>query len=1401
MIKEGFLMMKFNKRSLLMAALLVCLLLMLFSGTALASAPEDYAAVAQSSFSSTDGLTPSGDASLDASYSRIKIVPCAGNQVGGVFTTDKVSMGSNGFSLAAEVYCGAGTQADGFALVMAKNANECIPDAVGGSLGYKGMSDSIAVQYFTYSKSDIALGIDGDQNAEDDERTSVGFAVPTDGSVYMWVDYDAANTTLAVYASTTSTRPADPVTTYTIDLSSYSDYYIGVTSATGGNYQEYALAQWYYDDYYHSSSLKLDGSVLYTDTIAANGVIAQSAEDVTSTSATLRGVWGSGYDSGYTKGIEYYMAGDSENAIDLEAADDGTVDLSGLTVNTTYYYRAYVLDDLNNYSAEKSFTTLNTYTVTVTDGGHIGSDTAATAATVDDGTRVTVTAPAMEGKIFDYWEVSGTSVSTDNPYKFTVTDDVTLTAVYFDGFAGSGTEANPFQITDKDDLALLSDLVAGGYDFAGQYFIVTQNIEMQDPETMGDYFTPIGDTGSDCAFSGTFDGNGKTISGLYIDFSDYAGLFGYLNGATVTDLTVSGATVACGDGAGCIVGYADENVTVSGCTVTGSEIDGGSYAGGMIGYAYGEVSVSGCTVTDSSIYSDGYCAGGIIGFTDYYADLSDCTVTDCDICGDIYAGGIAGYLFDDSGISGCSVTGSTIGSWYDQEFDTEYYSYHAGGIIGSAGDGINITDCTVTDCQIDGDYHAGGIAGYLYSCNNIFNCSVTDTADNTISSHNTAGGIAGYFQDSTHIYNCSVSGYSIVSDYNAGGVAGNMDDENIIDYCNADSLTIYGSTFSGGIVGYADDDNTFTHCAANGCSITGDDTVGGIAGFTHYQPVISWCTVSGGSIAGPYYIGGVLGYSESCDEHAAISNCQVTCDITGTETSSTQYIGGILGYGYEHDDMLIDDCEYNGNIIGSSTYEVYAGGIVGYNEYYDGYEPGMVISNCVAYGTITASGDSYVGGIYGYSDDEYLTLTNNVAMQSSVTGVYANSLCAGCSVAPTDSYNYASGSLTLSGDGAGGIDGTEVLLIDIDSAFWTDLGFTADNGWKQTTADNVTAAAVEAHQIAQYTVTFDANGGSAVESQTAFDGDSIDLPSATRGGYAFSGWSDGSYTYAAGASYTVTQDVTLTAVWTAVSYGSSTTRYYAITASAGEGGSISPSGSVSVAAGTDAAFTITADSGYQISDVLVDGFSAGPVAAYTFEEVSAAHTIEAVFVPDWANPFEDVAADNWYYNAVRYVYEAGLMNGISQSTFEPESELTRAMLVTILYRLDSEPSVSSEDLFEDVASGNWYSDAVAWAAENGIVGGYGDGTFGPADSITREQIAVILFNYAEYKGYDLTAANDLSAFSDAGSTSSWAQTAMEWAVGNGLLSGNGDGTLDPTGTATRAEVATILMRFIETYIN
>lgn len=187
----------------------------------------------------------------------------------------------------------------------------------------------------------------------------------------------------------------------------------------------------------------------------------------------------------------------------------------------------------------------------------------------------------------------------------------------------------------------------------------------------------------------------------------------------------------------------------------------------------------------------------------------------------------------------------------------------------------------------------------------------------------------------------------------------------------------------------------------------------------------------------------------------------------------------------------------------------------------------------------------------------------------------------------------------------------------------------------------------------------------------------------------------------------------------------------------------------------------------------------------------------SVMAVDASLPFKDVATTDWFYDGVKYAYENGLMVGTSNTTFAPATTTTRAMVVTILYRLDGSPVVTTSGTFTDVAVNSWYTAPIEWAAANGIVSGYGNRLFGPNDTITREQMATIMYRYSGYKGYDVSRQSNLSKFSDVAEISSWAETSMAWTNAEELITGTSSTTLSPKGDATRAQVAVILRRFCE----
>ena len=254
-----------------------------------------------------------------------------------------------------------------------------------------------------------------------------------------------------------------------------------------------------------------------------------------------------------------------------------------------------------------------------------------------------------------------------------------------------------------------------------------------------------------------------------------------------------------------------------------------------------------------------------------------------------------------------------------------------------------------------------------------------------------------------------------------------------------------------------------------------------------------------------------------------------------------------------------------------------------------------------------------------------------------------------------------------------------------------------------------------------------------------------------------------------------------------------------ITATATEGGTISPVGVTKVKYSKDQLYTITPAEGYMIADVIVDGVSIGAVEVYNFDNVRKAHTITAIFTEiPWENPFTDVWETDVYFDDVKYVYQNGLMIGTGDDTFSPDTTLTRAMLVTIPWRQAGQPLAESSVNFFDVPAKQWYSEAIAWASAHGIVLGYGDGTFGTNDPITREQLATILYRYEQHLGGGFRGLWMYRMdYDDLADVSDWAFEAVAWMNMKEIYVLRDEDLLDPREKATRAETAMFLRRFCE----
>lgn len=343
-----------------------------------------------------------------------------------------------------------------------------------------------------------------------------------------------------------------------------------------------------------------------------------------------------------------------------------------------------------------------------------------------------------------------------------------------------------------------------------------------------------------------------------------------------------------------------------------------------------------------------------------------------------------------------------------------------------------------------------------------------------------------------------------------------------------------------------------------------------------------------------------------------------------------------------------------------------------------------------------------------------------------------------------------------------------------------------------------------------YTLTVDLNGGSGSTIGGTYPaGEVVNINAGSRSNYRFDGWTSsngGSFADASSASTRFTMPVantTITANWRYIGGGGSTTDYYRLTFETNGGSEISSIRRAEYTTIDLTDYTPTRE-GYEFTGWYADENLTEKITSIRLTRNTTVYAgweeIKENPGTGFENPFTDVSENDWFFNDVKFVYQNGLMNGTSATTFSPEGTTSRGMIVTILWRMAGSPDMEDKIWgypFADVDATAYYGTAVYWARLNGIAGGYDDATFGPNDPITREQMAAILYRYAQYKGYDVSAKADLSKFTDVDEISGYALEPLQWANAEGLINGKGNGVLDPKGQATRAEAAAILMRFNE----
>ncbi|MPM41999.1 hypothetical protein SDC9_88661 [bioreactor metagenome] len=762
-----------------------------------------------------------------------------------------------------------------------------------------------------------------------------------------------------------------------------------------------------------------------------------------------------------------------------------------------------------------------------------------------------------------------------------------------------------------------------------------------------------------------------------------------------------------------------------------------------------------------------------------------------------YFGGVSARM-DGGTISNCHVVFE--GDVVTDEIDGTPNGY-AGGIVGSAypihdSDSGSyqgmIENCDVTfetgSILTDGwSKYAGGIVGR--GAISVIGCNVIINAGEKIKAP-IVGGIIGSAEKmkmlGSRIENCTVTGDGTLELFSQkyysaaiGGIAGSAGDGDIRNCDNAVELTAALSklndgeaAYAGGIVGYAG-----SNTSVFGCDNAGDLTLSVVNAMDdEVDPTGKEYAYAGG------IVGFVNGYSRAC----SIENCQNNANVKSVNeiTYSRAYAGGIVGHmdskDEENNGVTIKNCA---NIGSDKTVETYAattmtGGIAGSSTYAAFETPNIILENCYNLSSVYSESNGAVdpesmctgltaGGIIGaagkmtvtacYSTAPDVNAVNNYEGDAYVGGVVG--LLYGTAL----SQNYCESNANVTNAAGGIVNGMQITA-------QSDV----PGNYQCTTAQNLKTKSFFGTAWKWYT-----SGGTAPDYYSASA--PWRMTSAT------------SYPALRGTAYT-------TSTPPSGGGGGSALITYTITATAGAGGSISPSGSVTVEKLASKTFTVTAAAGYKIADVKVDGKSVGAVSSYTFDAVAAKHTIEAKFEKmSEIEKFSDVNPELWYAEGIQFVLSRGLFKGITDTTFEPDTAMTRAMLVTVLHRLAGNPNAGISELFADVEEGSWFDEAVRWASGKGVVKGYDNSTFGPGISLTREQLAVILFRYADLSGYDTTARADLTVYGDAAEVSSWAEDAMRWAVAEGLITGTAGDTLDAGGAAGRAQVATILMRFVQTF--
>ena len=1004
---------------------------------------------------------------------------------------------------------------------------------------------------------------------------------------------------------------------------------------------------------------------------------------------------------------------------------------------------------------------------------------------------------------------------------------------------GNGAADNPYQISTAGELYWFAGLVNGtltGVDkdldaCAVLTADITINEDVLNDEngtlngngTGFEPWTPIGDSSN--RYIGTFDGNGHTISGLYINNSTakHVGLFGYIDaGGTVKNLTLADSYVR---------------------TVT-DEDEQAFYAGGICATNRGSItdcSISGmvsCEMTKSDFYHTvvgGICAenNGTISYCSNNSTVSGAGTL-------IFAGGICG-INDEGQITKCANSGTISGI---NNFDDE--EIYAGGICG-----YNKKESSISDCSNSGSVKAAGTrstsnpqAGGVCGCNSgtiaqCYNAGTVEGIGKDKENVNVyAGGICGIMSSNGIIKNCSNSGKvcGIVeqpSSYiSIGGICGWIGGTygGRIEYCsNNGAVTFEGSVSGsapkriGGIVGQTEQSGTITNCYF--LEGTAEKAVGLEAGVstnvaektedeyldTNGDNGVLYLLNQQSAPDAEMWVRSSSGYP--IPKLSVISISLDAAELTLMEDDGTQL-----------ESVIKPDFSYNKNVSWKSADEKVAtvdNGTVtavgaGETTITVTTADGSKTATCKVKVTakiykisanITALNFGSVTTGYTQPDAQTVTITNDGNQFLTLTQPESTSSFEVGTLSKTDLAVGEAAAFTVQPKAglAVGTYNEDITVSGTGGATMTiPASFTVKSrpSYNPPTVSEKTIAAIKAAQPGE-TVTVDLSHGSTKLDKEVFEtlaGKDITLAIDLGDGVS---WTVNGTDIPEDADFVdIDMGVTMNSVGIPVDL---------INAITGE------HGSVQMTLAHDGAFgftmTLTAPLGVENAGYWANLYyfdedaeqltfeTAAEIDADGSVSLSLSHASQYAIVIDDHNhgvvtlPFTDVSDSDWFYDPVCFVYSQGLMTGTSENTFEPNTPLSRAMLVAVLHRLEGSPAASGGD-FTDVSGSDWYATAVNWAAASGITSGTGDGNFSPNTAITREQLAAILMNYAQYKGQDTSARATLDTYSDATAISSWANDVMSWAVAEGLLTGVTADTLQPQGAATRAQVAAILQRFL-----